>query len=791
MILKELWLRNWQLFAGDHHIDFEGRVSPYFIRGTYNDSPPESNGAGKSALIEAVLYLLYGHHRFSVASSLIFNDSDEMLVRGRFTLDNGTETVIERGLTKSGGSRFEVSGCVGDDRQAFLEKLIGTSLKDFLLTRFIMQDDLHAFVKMKSAERKTRFREWLDITHWEKAENVAKADLKVIEDKLTTLDAELNIHRVEAEKTISIEPEEILLGKIKVVDEDLAATKARWENLQARKAEVEAKARAAQEATKFRLGLAQQIYNDELAHPSAKVYATEVHRLDTEIAGLKEEKVKVEKAVSWIREQDEKSHRVERERSAVEAATKTAARRAELQERVNRLQEVRTLLKNVGKSISEGRGVREKDSAVRELRAKTLTTLRDFKGTCPIDTGKCPRDMADAAAALDKEIEARDNHLENLADLIAPLVAQEKELEVEQSKLQEDERYLQACVGETVEAATTRLKSAEATVQAMPPRPEGVPEHGILKYEEELNKHLQEAQSTRNHLPVSMEAPETIAARLEANRKALAGLPDVPTSTFDYGTFTKEENALRDAEAGARVLREDYLSKIQERKTLSSIQDKAREKVTAEEFRRGLLVADQTKLRYVAYMFGPNGIPSYQTENAFIEIENAANEVLMGLGKTFRIELKAWRELKDLEENCAVCGAKYPPRSKTCACGIGERKRKRRDEISLMMKEGTREAEIDADSGGRRTLMAFALRMGLSRFLLRRRGGEGGALFLDEIFGALDKVNSRSLLSVIADEGKMFPQIFVISHTDLVDSPPGSVLTVTRAGDRSSVEWET
>src|ERR1700690_3622074 len=122
MIIRSINLRNWECFRGDHALKLKKGV--YAIVAEYSDDPEQSNAAGKTSILEAVNFALFGEHRHRY--------EDDWITRGEEEGDVGLNidgTVIRRSriLGKSTQLVVEHDGetLKGDEAQLFIERHIG------------------------------------------------------------------------------------------------------------------------------------------------------------------------------------------------------------------------------------------------------------------------------------------------------------------------------------------------------------------------------------------------------------------------------------------------------------------------------------------------------------------------------------------------------------------------------------------------------------------------------------------------------------------------------------------
>ena len=199
-------------------------------------------------------------------------------------------------------------------------------------------------------------------------------------------------------------------------------------------------------------------------------------------------------------------------------------------------------------------------------------------------------------------------------------------------------------------------------------------------------------------------------------------------------------------------------------------------------------------LKYLALMFGKNGIPSQEIENAFDEIESDINFILGKMGTTFEVSFNADKETTSWESECVSCGWSYPKstRKKECAeCGEPRRK-KRKDELHLTVLEHGFESDFEMDSGGGHTFISLAVRIALTLLKKRQTGSQLDVLFFDEIDSALDddaRENIMKLVTWILVKMLGFKQIFWVSHNKTIKESVPHTLKVNRYEKEAKAKW--
>jgi exonuclease SbcC len=157
--------------------------------------------------------------------------------------------------------------------------------------------------------------------------------------------------------------------------------------------------------------------------------------------------------------------------------------------------------------------------------------------------------------------------------------------------------------------------------------------------------------------------------------------------------------------------------------------------------------------------YGRNGVPALIMEQSAIPtIEATANRVLTELGTDFTCTLQTQRELR----------------------GGGTA-----DALDVLVHSPTGDAMYEDLSGGERTRVDIALRLGLSQLMVNRKGAEVRYLAMDEP-AHLDEEGMQRLGMILADlQG--FDRILLVSHVPTLGDAFDQRLVVGRDGDDASV----
>ncbi len=193
MYLKSLTLKNFGPFRNTNTINFGDESLVTFIRGVYESNPSRSNMAGKSSLVEAIGYLIFGEIRDRLKEvDLVHYGTDEMTVSGVLVLD-GKEVTITRGRTRENKPILDIEGLKGTktNKEKELQSLIGLDSKSFFQTYFFKQSDINGFMELAPAERKKLLQTWFNLGRWQEYELKAKARFSKANDELLKIESDI------------------------------------------------------------------------------------------------------------------------------------------------------------------------------------------------------------------------------------------------------------------------------------------------------------------------------------------------------------------------------------------------------------------------------------------------------------------------------------------------------------------------------------------------------------------------------------------------------------------------
>ena len=168
------------------------------------------NGHGKTALLDAITWVLWGKSRSRTQDELLHQGQDSMQVildfsaqnqeyratrihtKGKGSSSGKTELNLE---ILSGKSAISIMGNTIRDTEQKIIQLLNLDYETFINTSYLKQGDADHFTKSKPTERKQILAEVLDLSYYEYLENISKERSKEFKDKVSNnkaiLDAKL------------------------------------------------------------------------------------------------------------------------------------------------------------------------------------------------------------------------------------------------------------------------------------------------------------------------------------------------------------------------------------------------------------------------------------------------------------------------------------------------------------------------------------------------------------------------------------------------------------------------
>lgn len=174
-MIRKLSLTNWLCYRGEHALELEAK--PYAVHARTVDNPSVSNWQGKSALVEAVRFALFGKHRKPTEDGWITDGEKSGGVRVDFedghwiarTRTRGKPTELLFGIG-------EKTTHAKDAAQDAIQHFLGLTPDDYSNTCDWSQGNMARIVNLAPGARTSIVSDWLGLGKLEDALSLAKSD---------------------------------------------------------------------------------------------------------------------------------------------------------------------------------------------------------------------------------------------------------------------------------------------------------------------------------------------------------------------------------------------------------------------------------------------------------------------------------------------------------------------------------------------------------------------------------------------------------------------------------------
>jgi DNA repair exonuclease SbcCD ATPase subunit len=162
-----------------------------------------SNGSGKSAIFEAILWCLFNKARAAPMDDIIMWTESDCFVEFEF-IHNSEKYKIERTRSRvtgistvnfyidENGTWKEQSGSTSKITNAKITNTICVDYKTFINSAYFRQDDISEFAKSDAGRKKDILKSIIDISKWDEYEKNVKLDVKIHKQACTLLSIEVD-----------------------------------------------------------------------------------------------------------------------------------------------------------------------------------------------------------------------------------------------------------------------------------------------------------------------------------------------------------------------------------------------------------------------------------------------------------------------------------------------------------------------------------------------------------------------------------------------------------------------
>ncbi len=701
------------------------------------------NGTGKSTLLEAVGWVLYGHPAARTSKEDIRrqgSSADEVArVELTFELGGAEYTVVRemRGKNLTSDASVITGGQIiargAHPAQDFIVKLLGMDREAFFVSFFARQKELNALSDYKPAERKTMIIRMLGIDDVDRAIELAKQDGRDGQATLAALQQNLaDPITLQASLTAAINDETAVTARLATAQTDvaevtdrLAAAKVTFEAQEASKASSEVRTRQ------------RELAAQNIDH--YRTLATEKQAEWDNLSGKQAGRDAIAPALRYAAEDELK------QATSDSATTQTDLAAAE--KKADDASGELTAMKNKLARLADRR---EQDGlAIDRLRRDgTFVDGLGTGGICPT----CHQELNDLGR-IHEHITAETDAVERRMLDVDSEIAALKTAEAEQAQNLTLAREA---------LAATRVQAATA--------------HEILQRAARL---LESLPSSDTRLDTTFLAPGLVVEdrlRYLADRRdevkrldvALTRLPEIKTALEELNSkITAALASIKEAEAGSEAAFDSDAYAAARDAYDTAREEKHTRELTVKDLEGAVALAAERvaglRRELESYEKVAGDIKTLQDSQtglaALVELFKEFRTYLIGRIRPMLAE-RAGQLLADLTDG------KYTDVELD-------------DDYEIFITDNGRKFPVDRFSGGEKDLANLCLRLAISLTLADRAGSDYGFIVLDEIFGSQDNVRKMNIMRSLAALDKRFRQIFLITHVEDIKEEVENVIEVT------------
>lgn len=242
MIPQKIKLKNF-FSHSDSCVDFVDFDSCLLIGSTEGDYD-KSNGSGKSAIFESVLWALFGKSRSAVSNDVIKWGEVDCSVEFIFLIGAKEYKVVRKRNRKSSlsdiefyfkdqdGDWVDLSGSTNTETNKNIESEIKLDYKTFINSVYFRQNDISEFAESEPSKKKEILKNIIDLSRWDSYEKKTRLLLKESKSKLKALElTSVDYADILAEKEATDNSLADLHNQDKSLQEDLSAKKIYYEEV--------------------------------------------------------------------------------------------------------------------------------------------------------------------------------------------------------------------------------------------------------------------------------------------------------------------------------------------------------------------------------------------------------------------------------------------------------------------------------------------------------------------------------------------------------------------------------
>lgn len=691
---------------------------------SYGENPPELdftkfklaaisglNGAGKSSLLDAVTWCLWGTSRAGdSADELVHLGAMEMGVEFSFELDGHVYLVKRHRVKKGGGSTLlelwsgsksspKIHNLTEGTIKATQQKIFDTlrlTFETFTNSAYLRQGHADEFTTKGPTERKRILADILGLGHYDLLEERAKEKIKEAQSKLTLL--EYQLLEIEAE----LSQKEERSGKKKIAEETISNVEEKIKNLESNLKNL----REQKEILKIA---------DEQRVKAGQNFLQNKKELEDIIFQGRNRKSKIES----LKEQLNKLNKVTSELSKLK----------DLQIQKNKMDEIKQKKLELEKELSEILGQINLKKQQKEQLKNEIGKLNNQLKETKTAGAKCPTCGQEIGKSEKEHVH------KNLTDQIQ--VLEKKLTEIDSNPDEEKAKKIESLLTDLVfnpsnyRDICTKLAGLE---KAQADKEQLLKIQATLESEEKVVLEMRTLFVNKRN-------------QVRALEKEVAILPDLSkklsVASMEINGTEEELTKIRIEEKQAQGV----LGQINELISRTAQMEKLQIQKNGEKTK---LQTEKQIFEELALAFGKKGIQAMIIEQAIPEIEDEANKLLEKLTEgRMKIKLETQKETKT-----------------KVLLAEGEKGFSTIETLEIVISDEMGQRAYELYSGGEAFRVNFAIRLAISKLLTHRAGAKLQFLVIDEGFGTQDAPGRARLVEVLDTIKDDFEKIIVITHIE-------------------------
>ena len=696
-----------------------------------------ANGNGKSSLIDAMTYALFGEGRGRLADDLIRLGEKDMQVGLEFLLGETPYRVVRsRSRAGKGWCNFEsyqdgkwklIGGAGIAETNAKIQSVLNMDYRTLVNASLILQGNSDEFSRADPADRKRVLATILGLELYQAAADRKKAevaDLTVsVKTTLSLIDqkeAELT-DRESAEAQVKASE-----GSVYQIEGNISSLETHLEDLQSQKEKL-AKSSGEIDSLKER----DVELQGEIARLIAEIPGLESRRLNltTEINKADE----IEAKANWFRE-------AEADLGAIDQVGKKVSELSLRKADAHRLAQALESQRNQVVAEAES-AYKAREAVLRAAESNKGCILRALRDQAKSLEGvPCAEELQNQCPAMGNALKAKTSipnvedelnqiqaHLSNLDDSEFGRTLSDRKAERESPNPHLEEAHQIQTEIEGLGFNPVKQAELMREVESLRTYPDLLQKIAVARAElKGIEDSLQEKRAAEGSAREKLRGVRAKIVDLAPVSAQINGLEaDIASARAD---LTRERSSLKEAQetlasARARITQLNNLAdEVTSVKALISEKQNTIQRLTA-----------------VQAMLGRNGVQAMLIERAIPAIEEKANGILQQVAPGFLIRLDTQR--------ANVTG------------GV-------RETLDIIVSDEQGVRPYENYSGGERFRIDFALRIALSELIANRAGTRLETLIIDEGFGSQDVEGLARLLECLQAIAKDFRSILVVSHIE-------------------------